>query len=310
MKKNKVEKLQEEELKELEVKETKEPEEKEPQELESKELKEVVDKEIKDPEEKEPQEHEDKETEHTEDVFVNEEVSKEQGSEELTASDLIQQQARQTEYVEKMNALLNKDDISIEDIKNIEYIKSELLSQLVGVMAFSSQMAVDDPRIKAADTLSSHLTKMYTQTALLREKMEKRRLAQLEKMDVADAYFGPTGSRNANQVVTDSMLMPDVKKVIMTLKNTNPAIVGALALADFIKDPETRLNAMKNDLLNEFKLKTSGAEKQNFSQWAETLISGLAEMNTKGAMQNALNGNRLSNKILSLASSNANDVLG
>ena len=59
---------------------------------------------------------------------------------EVSASDLIKQQALQSEYIEKMNSLLNKEDITLEDIQTVEYVKSKLLSQLVGVAVFSSTL--------------------------------------------------------------------------------------------------------------------------------------------------------------------------
>lgn len=264
--------------------------------------------EVKEVEEKEPKELEIDEPENVEEVSVKESDSQEHAVDNVNASDLIQQQARQSEYIDKMNALLNKEDISLEDVKMVEYIKSEVLAQLVGVTVFSNNLQADDPRVKAAGALSKHLTNMYTKTELLREKMEKKRLAHLEKMDVADAYFGPNSSRADNRVITDEMLMPNMHQLTLSLKQSSPKMIGALMLVDFLKDPEARLKAMMPDLIKEFDGKTTASEKQTFSKWAENLIGGLVEMKTNRAIMNALSGNKMANTLVGM--SNVNDILG
>ena len=225
-----------------------------------------------------------------------------------TASDLIKQQALQSEYVEKMNALLNKDTLTDEDIQKVEYVKSELLSQLLGVTAFSSTLGMDDSKIMGAEALSGHLTNMYVKAALLREKMERKRLEQLEKMDVADAYFGPNqegsnSSYNVN-IVTDIMLLPkDHHQLKVGLINTSPAIQQALMLSDLVNDPKARLSEMMSSLVQEFKDKTTPEEQSGFSAWAETLVSGLSKMNSKGAMIQALQGMSLGQSLARMTSS-------
>ncbi len=261
--------------------------------------------------------NEEKETEHVEEPVENEEAlnnaADENQKSEPTPADLIKQQALQAEYVEKMNALLNKNEITDEDIQTVDFVKSELLSQLVGVAVFSSTLGMDDSKIKGADALSTHITNVYVKAALLREKMERKRLAQLEKMDVADAYFGPNqeGSNAANKVtvITDMMLLPrDHHQLTVALSNSSPQLAAALNLVEFAKDPEARLTAMMPDLMQEFKDKTTADEQKGFSAWAEKIVSGLAQMNSKGSMMTALQGVKLGQTLARV--SGANELAG
>lgn len=259
---------------------------------------------------------EEKDSEKAENV-LEEEVVQEQVSEssnyEPAAADLIKQQALQAEYVEKMNALLNKETLTDEDIQTVEYVKSELLSQLLGVSAFSSTLGMDDSKIMAADALSTHLTNVYVKAAVLREKMERKRLEQLEKMDVADAYFGPNqqgsnSSYNVN-IVTDMMLLPqDHHQLKIGLIKASPAVQQALMLSDLVNDPKARLSEMMSGLVQEFKTKTTPEEQRGFSAWADTLVSGLSKMNSKGAMLQALQGMSLGQSLARMAS--AKEVVG
>ena len=56
-------------------------------------------------------------------------------------SQLINQQALQSQYIEKLEKLLLKDDISEHDIQNVEFCKAELLAQFLGVTSFSSTLS-------------------------------------------------------------------------------------------------------------------------------------------------------------------------
>ena len=247
-----------------------------------------------------------------EDDMVQEQDSTPSNS-EPTAADLIKQQALQAEYVEKMNVLLNKETLTDEDIQTVEYVKSELLSQLLGVTVFSSTLGMDDSKIMGTEALSTHLTNVYLKAALLREKMERKRLAQLEKMDVADAYFGPNqegsnSSYNVN-IVTDIMLLPqDHHQLKVGLMNASPAVRQALMLSDLVNDPKTRLSEMMSSLVQEFKGKTTPEEQKGFAAWAETLVSGLSKMNSKGLMMQALQGVSLGQSLARMTS--AKEVAG
>lgn len=259
---------------------------------------------------------EEKDSEKVKDVLADEVVQEQDSApsnSEPTAADLIKQQVLQSEYVEKMNALLNKETLTDEDVQTVEFVKSELLSQLLGVTVFSSTLGMDDSKIMGAETLSTHLTNMYVKAALLREKMERKRLAQLEKMDVADAYFGPNqeganSSYNVN-IVTDVMLTPrDHHQLKIGLINASPAVRQALMLSELANDPKARLTEMMSGLVQEFKDKTTPAEQQGFSAWAETLVSGLSKMNSKGAMLQALQGISLGQSLARMTA--AKDVVG
>lgn len=239
--------------------------------------------EVKEAEEKAVEEE--KEVEPVESVErVAEEPEKEE--EKTTPADLIRQQALQAEYIEKMNALLNKDEVTQEDIQTVEYVKSEVLGQLLGVAAFSAALDRGDPQIKAADALSTHLTKMYSKTALLREKMERKRLAHLEKMDVADALLGS----NKQQTMSDDFLISNLRRLRLDAGKVSPEMLGLLALTDLENNPEKRLTAMMPDLLNEYRSKTTETEQADLSNWVSTLVSGLSDLKNKGAMLNALEG--------------------
>ena len=259
---------------------------------------------------------EEKDSEKVENVLEDEAVQgrvSEPSNSEPTAADLIKQQVLQAEYVEKMNALLNKETLTDEDIQTVEYVKSELLSQLLGVAVFSSTLGMDDSKIMGTEALSTHLTNVYVKAALLREKMERKRLAQLEKMDVADAYFGPNqegsnSSYNVN-IVTDMMLLPqDHHQLKVGLIKASPAVRQALMLSDLINDPKARLSEMMSGLVDEFKAKTTPEEQRGFSAWAETLVSGLSKMNSKGVMMQALQGMSLGQSLARMTS--AKEVVG
>ena len=249
----------------------------------------------------------------TEKEASSQEVEASEAAKEVSASDLIKQQALQSEYIEKMNSLLNKEDITLEDIQTVEYVKSELLSQLVGVAVFSSTLGMDDSKMKGADALSTHLTNVYVKAALLREKMERKRLAQLEKMDVADAFFSPNqrGANNSSipMVVTDMMLMPnDHHKLKVGLVNASPKVKQALMISELINSPKERLTAMMPDLIQEFMGKTTPEEQKGFSNWAEKLVTGLTGMSSKGAMMQALQGTSVGKTLARMSA--LNEVAG
>ncbi len=227
---------------------------------------------------------------------------------EVNASDLIKQQALQSAYVDKLTTLLNKDELTDEDVQTVDFVKSQLLGQLLGVVAFSATLGMDDSKIMGADVLSSHLKNAYVKAALLREKMERKRLEQLEKMDVADAYFGPRQEsyvpRKLGYLVTDAILEKDNRSIKLQMADSSPVILGSLMLMDFLKDPEARLKAMMPDLFQEFDTKTTAEDKQGYQSWAEKLVTGLSEMKSKGAMQMALQGVNLGQSLARMSGLN------
>ena len=243
-------------------------------------------------------------------------------------SQLINQQALQSQYIEKLEKLLLKDDISEHDIQNVEFCKAELLAQFLGVTSFSSTLSNSDNRKKAADVLSSHLGNLYSKTTKLREKLAAKAGLAVLNNDVMETKFG---SRKPD-VVTDDMLVGyDLKKVYFLLGSAfakimaNPALkeafinptpetkAKALAankaqgslktkgsgtlfslLTDFVNSPEKRLNAQLPDLLQEFNQKIGGDEKNQFFEWADKLVTGLSNLGGKNAILNALQGKDMS----------------
>ena len=241
---------------------------------------------------------------------------------------LINQQALQSQYVEKLEKLLSKEDVTEHDIQNVEFCKAELLAQFLGVTSFSSTLSNSDNRKKAADVLSSHLGKLYSKTTKIREKLAAKADLGVLSNDVMETKFGASKT----DVVTDDMLIGcDLKRVYFLLGSAFAKIVAnpvlreafmnpnvetkakALAsiktqsagkqktsvslvsmLTDLINDPEKRLNAQLPDLLQEFNQKIGGDEKNQFFEWADKLVTGLSNLGGKNAILNALQGKDMS----------------
>lgn len=236
-----------------------------------------------------------------------EEVSKQQDgqqdvdapqlNEETTVSDnmgmhLINQQALQSQYIEKLEKLLLKDEITEQDIQNVEYCKAELLSQFLGATSFSTSLGDTDIRKKAADALSSHLGSLYAKTTKLKERLAQKGALSVIRNDVDEARFGASVDRY--RTVTDDMLMLDLKKISLVTASVSAFIFEKTPLKNLIDNPKTRLSAMLPDLMDEFNQKTSSEEKESFSKWASMLTTGLSKLGSVKSIMNALQGNDVS----------------
>lgn len=243
---------------------------------------------------------------------------------------LIDQQALQSQYIEKLEKLLSKEDVTEQDVQNVEFCKAELLAQFLTVSSFSSSLQNSDSRKKAADVLSSHLGKLYSKTAKIKEKLAQKASLELLDRDVREMKFG---SGKPTTVVTDEMLQGrDLKRVCFLLAGGLSALVAnpvlreavtnpnaktrskALAVAkaqssaeksgsdgtlfsmltDLVNNPEKRLNAQLPDLLGEFNRKIGDDDKNQFFSWADKLVTGLSNLGGKASMINALQGKGLS----------------
>ena len=237
---------------------------------------------------------------------------------------LINHQALQSQYVEKLEKLLLKEDITPHDIQNVEFCKAELLAQFLGTVSFSASLSNSDERKKAADALSSHLSKLYGKTAKLKEKLALKANNESVGKDVMEAKF----SNKEYAVVTDEMMGYDIKKICLLVGTAFAAIVvdpklraaatdpkanmamkmmnskqagssktkGSLfsLISEFVNSPEKRLNAQLPDLLKEFNQKTTDDEKNKFSNWANTLVTVLSKLVVNNSILNALQGKDLS----------------
>lgn len=236
----------------------------------------------------------DKIEEKTEEVLppVNEaEVSNEERQETgIPAADLIKQQAMQSQYIEKLEAILLKDEITDYDMQNIDYCRAQILSQLVGVTAFAEQLTKTDERAKAVSVIESHLAKTYAKISGLKEKLARKRGQAGIKTDLAETMLGA----NKTRTVTDEMQMPHLKHIQLYIVATAVPIMGQIAFGKMLSDPNSRLTSLMPTLLEEFKQKTSTEEKDSFMAWADTLSKGLSALGNKKSMQNALNGVDLS----------------
>ncbi len=241
---------------------------------------------------------------------------------------LINQQALQSQYIEKLEKLLSKDDVTDQDIKNVEFCKAELLAQFLGVISFSSTLSNTDGRKKAADVLSSHLAKLYSKATKLKEKLARKADLGVLGNDVMETKFGASKP----DVVTDDMLAGrDLKKVCILLAGgfamifSNPTYreaamnpsaetrskalamvkaqnatqnsgTGTLfsVLTDLVSSPEKRLTAQLPDLLDEFNQKVVGEDRNQFTNWAESLVTGLSNLGGKNSILNALQGKDMS----------------
>ncbi|MBQ8250951.1 MAG: hypothetical protein IJY92_03450 [Alphaproteobacteria bacterium] len=243
---------------------------------------------------------------------------------------LINQQALQSQYIEKLEKLLLKEDVTEQDVQNVEFCKAELLAQFLTASSFSSSLQNSDSRKKAADVLSSHLGKLYSKTAKIKEKLAQKASLELLDRDVREMKFG---SGKPTTVVTDEMLQGrDLKRVCFLLAGGLSALVAnpvlceavtnpnaktrskALAVAkaqssaeksgsdgtlfsmltDLVNNPEKRLNAQLPDLLGEFNRKIGDDDKNQFFGWADKLVTGLSNLGGKASMLNALQGKGLS----------------
>lgn len=230
-------------------------------------------------------------------VDEKETVAEEKRESENVAAQTVQHQALQSQYIDKLISSLSKDDITPEDVQNVEFCKSEILSQLLGMTAFSMGLDKADQRKLAVDAVTSHLTKLYAKTAKLKEELARRQIKTVERIDVMEAKFG-SGKQG---VVTDEMLQPDFKTVQLALLTSIPGLSKALSLKDLVTNPTARLKSLLPDLLTEFDQKTSADDKQSYAQWANLLVEGLSAYSSKGAMLTALQGKGLSKMMKQLS---------
>ena len=212
----------------------------------------------------------------------------------LTAADLIKQQAAQSQYIEKLEAILMKEDVTEFDLQNIEFCRAQILSQLVGVVAFSEQLKKDDERAKAAAVLEAHLSKVYAKVSGLKEKVARKHGQKAVKDDLAENMLGA----NKTRTVTDEMLMPHMKDIQVYIVATAVPLMGKIAFGKMVSDSNTRLASLMPSLLEEFNRKTSVEDKAAFTSWADMLTKGLNALGNKKSMQNALAGVDLS-KVMS-----------
>lgn len=217
---------------------------------------------------------------HTNDTQINEEVQ------------LINHQAAQSQYVEKLEKLLLKDDITEQDVQNVEFCKAELLSQFLGAVSFSSSLSDSDARKKAADALSSHLEKLYAKTAKLKEKLALKEKETMQQYDIRDTKFN-----THSPIITDNMLDSDWKKLAISTSVLASIAISKTPLKDLINNPATRLKAMLPDLLDEFNQKTTPDEKDSFSKWANTLATGLSKLGGTKSIASALQGKNIASLV-------------
>ncbi len=218
-------------------------------------------------------------------------------NDEMSANDnmgaqLIRQQALQSQYIEKLEKLLLKDEITEQDMQNVEYCKAELLSQFLGVTSFSSSLADTDARKKAADILSSHLGNLYAKTAKLKEKLAKKEALSIIQNDVSETKFGASSTKY--RTITDNMLTPDLKNISILASSLTAFVFEKTPLKNLVNNPKTRLTAMLPDLMDEFEQKTTSDEKESFLKWANVLTTGLSKLGSVKSMMSALQGKDIS----------------
>lgn len=218
-------------------------------------------------------------------------------NDEMSANDnmgvqLVRQQALQSQYIEKLEKLLLKDEITAQDMQNVEYCKAELLSQFLGATSFSSSLADTDGRKKAAEILSSHLGNLYAKTAKLKEKLAKKEALSIIQNDVSETKFGASSTKY--RTITDNMLSPDLKNISILAGSLTALIFEKTPLKNLVNNPKTRLTAMLPDLMEEFEQKTTSDEKESFLKWANVLSTGLSKLGSVKSMMSALQGKDIS----------------
>ena len=218
-------------------------------------------------------------------------------------AELIQQQADQTHYINKLDSILQKEEITDDDLQNIEYCKSALLTQILSVGIFAGGANTVETTKLAAETLSSHLSKLYAKAAKVSEKAAEKRRFQVEKLDVADAYFGPNKRKD---YVTDSMLIIDEKKITADLRKLVGLDGKVLNLKKMVTDPIARLKAAMPSLTSEFQGNLTPDENAKLTSWTSNLVNALSLLGSQKEMQNALQGVNNSLAILKQATGSKN----
>lgn len=242
------------------------------------------------------------EVKEAEEKDVSQEKKQVEATKETEAAKVVQFQAQQSQYIDKLTAIFSKDEISQEDVQNVEYCKAEILSQLLGMTSYAMQLSADDGRKVAADAVTSHLTKLYEKTAKLREEAARKKNKTIEHRDVMEAKFGS----GKTDVVTDEMLQPDFKLVTLALVGAVPGLSKALSLKDLITNPTARLETLLPDLLKEFNQNTSDETKNSYQTWANLLVEGLGKLGGKNSMMNALQGKALTGMMKQLGLQQSN----
>lgn len=235
------------------------------------------------------------------------ELPVEQSSEELQESqtkiekgltDLVKAQAIQYQYIERLeNEIFSDGRVDENEVQNVSFCKSQVLLQLVSIESFAAGLDAKDPRRTAVDALLSHLYKCYDKTEKLRSKAQAGKFQSDYEKEVAEEKFGCRRRRP----VTDEMLKPTDRHIHLMV----PAIslAGMSFLKDFLTNPEERIKAQMDDLIEEFQTKTSSEEKDFSKLWSESLVSELSKIKGVQSMIHALEGKNIIPTVKQMAGS-------
>lgn len=246
-------------------------------------------------------------------------------SDKSVGANMVGMLADQYQYIQQLETdVYVNEDVSESQLDNISFCKSKILAQLVNVEAFASTLSADDPQQKALNAIRSHLTKTYVKAEKVRARAKSSRFGTEYRKAVAEALYGTnrrqflhldedyetepnkiritmpamalggTGFALSTQTSKDSIL--EAGKALMTgdVDKATQALIPQDSrlgiILDLIKDPEARLSAQMQDLIQELKSKQTPDQQASATKWVTSVLGELMGLRNQNAMTSALKG--------------------